>query len=134
MSKHDDKHEDEREDAIVTEDESKDARVMRVLHEVFGALHALAHANLSTAPTAPTAAAWRDVANVIGAAIGLDHIGHAAPTVGRQPVVMPPGYKHAIPPKGGAQALHDPSRVKGIKDRDDVRAELDRIGKGKPRA
>jgi hypothetical protein len=64
---------------------------------------------------------------VIAPFVGELAQGSAVPVKGRQPIAMPPGYKHAIPPKGGAVPLVQPDN---IKSRADVQAELERVARG----
>jgi len=58
----------------------------------------------------------------------------ASPVVGRQPVVMPPGYKNPIPAKRGAIPVRPDQGVTpspaDIRKRADVAAELERVKKG----
>jgi len=75
--------------------------------------------------------AWRDLVDVIGKLLGDDPLQHASPVVGHQPKAMPPGYKHAIPAKGGAQPLvNPPPAAPTIRERADVAAELERVRRG----
>jgi len=100
------------------------------MFEVLDRLHAVAKAELAKGPGIASNA-WAELANAIAPLLGHDEIGRASPVVGRQPVVMPPGYKHPIPPKGGAQPLVRPEAVgSDIRQRADVAAELDRLNRG----
>lgn len=103
----------------------------QALFEILDALHRLAHAEMCANPTNPVVTTWRELANVIGEFIGADRIGKATPVAEHQPLVLPPGYEHPIPPKGGAVPLVDPSRVTDepadIRKRADVAAELERL-------
>lgn len=94
---------------------------------VLEALQEVGKAELAKGPGIASNA-WRKLIDTIGELFGDDALGHAVPVVGRQPVAMPPGYKHAIPPKGGAQPLVKPAPT--IKERADVAAELERVKRG----
>lgn len=104
-----------------------------VMFEVLDRLHAVARAELAKGPGIASNA-WAELANAIAPLLGHDEIGRASPVIGRQPVVMPPGYKHPIPPKGGAQPLVRPENVTesagDIRKRSDVAAELERVTRG----
>jgi hypothetical protein len=58
----------------------------------------------------------------------------ASPVVGRQPVVMPPGFKNPLPVKGGAIPTRPDQPIipsaADIRKRADVAAELERVKKG----
>jgi len=122
MAKH-----DETEPAALPATQSDRAVAM---FEVLDRLHSVAKAELAKGPGIASNA-WAELANAIAPLLGHDEIGRASPVVGRQPVVMPPGYKHPIPPKGGAQPLVRPEAVgSDIRQRADVAAELERLNRG----
>lgn len=102
------------------------------LLDVLDALRDVAKAELAKGPGIASNA-WAKLANVIAPLVGHDELGKAAPVVGKQPAMMPPGYKHAIPPKGGAVPLVQPAKLTetpgDIRRRPDVAAELDAITK-----
>lgn len=103
----------------------------QALFEIFDALHQLAYAEMCSNPTSPTASTWRKLANAIGEFAGHEEIGRASPVAEHQPLVLPPGYEHPIPPKGGAKPLIDPSKLTespgDIRKRPDVAAEIERV-------
>ena len=109
----------------------------RTMFDVLLALQGVAKGELSRGPSVASNA-WRKLYDVIAETLGDDHAPKASPVVGRQPVVMPPGYKHPIPAKGGAKPIrpdqgtqpHPGQKLAGIKQRPDVAAELERLKRG----
>lgn len=103
----------------------------QAMFEILDALHRLCHAEMCANPTNPVLTTWRELANVIAAFIGADHIPRASPVLEHQPLVLPPGFENPIPPKGGATPIVDPSKLTDepadIRKRPDVAAELDRL-------
>lgn len=106
------------------------------LLELVDALRDVAKAELAKGPGIASTA-WHQLANVCSDITGDEAIGHAAPVVGRQPVTMPPGYKHPIPAKRGAVPVRpDQPTDQQLKDADirrraDVAAEIERVKTGK---
>src|SRR3990172_8186010 len=68
------------------------------------ALYALCDVAVAVLCKGPSvaSAAWKNLADVIGAITGEDALGAATPVVGRQPVFMPRNAHRAPPAKGGA--------------------------------
>jgi len=95
--------------------------------DVFAALALVARAELQKGPGLASVA-WADLLDVIAPLIGDAPTGRAIPVAEHQPLTMPPGYEHPIPPKGGAQPLVKPENIKA---RPDVAAELDRVKTGR---
>jgi hypothetical protein len=99
----------------------------RALLDVLATLALVARGELAKGPGLASNA-WADMLDVLAPLIGDAPTGRAVPVREHQPLVMPPGYEHPIPPKGGAQPLIKP--VDDIRSRGDVAAELERVKKG----
>lgn len=100
--------------------------------ELLGVLDAIRRVALAELAKGPGIAstAWREVADVIAPLVAEEQLGVSVPVAGRQPMMVPRGFKNAIPPKHGAQPLVHPEN---IKSRADVAAELERVNAGKPK-
>lgn len=79
-------------------------------------------------------AAWRALYDAVAAVLGDEPIERATPVVGRQPVVMPPGFKNPVPVKGGATPVRADQPIiesaADIRKRKDVEAEIERVKRG----
>jgi hypothetical protein len=117
---------DDNEIAIVVTPDPGPVFGARELLDVIDAIRRVAMAELAKGPGIASNA-WRDLADVIAPLVGDVAQGEPIQVKGRQPVVMPPGYRHAIPPRGGAVPLVQPEN---IKSRADVAAELARVARG----
>ncbi|MGD9603899.1 MAG: hypothetical protein AB7O21_19565 [Gammaproteobacteria bacterium] len=97
--------------------------------EVFAAMQNVARAELSKGPGVASNA-WRELYDSIARAFDDDELAHATPQ-GRQPMMIPPGFKHPIPAKRGATPTRPDQGTQptpgDIRARDDVKAELERI-------
>jgi hypothetical protein len=92
--------------------------------EVLQGLRDVAVAELAKGPGIASPA-WRRLHNAIAKALGEEALGEAAPVRGRQPVVMPPGYRHAIPAKNGAVPVRpDQTRALVAAPRAQARPEI----------
>ncbi len=93
----------------------------------------VAEAELAKGPGV-SSQAWRDLYDAIARALGDEPIAQAVPVAGRQPLVVPPGFKNPIPAKGGATPTRPDQPViptaADIRHREDVAAELERVKRG----
>lgn len=95
----------------------------RALLDVLASLALVARAELAKGPGLASVA-WGDLLDTLAPLIGDEPTGRAVPVLERQPLMMPPGYEHPIPPKHGAVPLVQPEN---IKSRADVAAEIARV-------
>jgi hypothetical protein len=109
-----------------------EARTRAAQLDVLLALQNVAKAELAKGPGI-SSNAWRELFDAVAAVLGDEPMAQAAPVVGRQPMVIPPGFKHPIPAKGGATPTRpdQPVLVDGdIRKRGDVAAEIERVKRG----
>ncbi len=105
----------------------------RSTFDVLIALQEVARAELAKGPGLASTS-WQKLHNVIAEALGEEPLPSAATVVGRQPMMMPPGFKNPIPAKGGAIPVRPDQGVQpsaaDIRKRADVAAELERVKRG----
>ena len=101
--------------------------------DVLIALGDVAKAELAKGPGI-SSNAWRALYDAVARVFGDEALAHASPVVGRQPVVMPPGFKNPIPAKGGATPTRPDQPVietaADIRKREDVAKEIERVKRG----
>lgn len=120
-------------DETTTREASGASAAFEALWALAVALQDVAKAELAKGPGIASNA-WRALYDTVAEVMGDAPMAKASPVVGRQPVVMPPGFKNPIPAKGGATPTRPDQPVMespaDIRKRKDVADEIERVKRG----